>query len=176
MAEIAAFASTGAVSFRSGNAAGSHTWCQCSNALDLRPRRRPVAFVPGGLKFVCNTAGSFFPVSGTAKVFRAPSSRRHTGQRTSTPLPCLNALFGLGAGEVAVILGVTLLIFGPSKAPELGKSFGKALKSFKNASKEFEKELSSAEEDEDEEKPEKPVPSEAPSSTVAEKATSTEKA
>eukprot|EP00741_Cyanophora_paradoxa_P002682 tig00000615_g2602.t1 len=62
-----------------------------------------------------------------------------------------SGLFGLGAGELAVIVGVGLLIFGPSKAPELGRSVGKALKSFKSASKEFETELNRA--DEEEEKP-----------------------
>jgi len=54
-----------------------------------------------------------------------------------------------------VVVGVALLIFGPSKAPELGKSVGQALKSFKKASVEFEKELKS--EAADEEKPAEPT-------------------
>jgi TatA/E family protein of Tat protein translocase len=40
------------------------------------------------------------------------------------------ALFGLGVPELAVIAGVTALIFGPSKLPEIGKSLGKTVKSF----------------------------------------------
>lgn len=53
-------------------------------------------------------------------------------------------LFGLGAPELAVIVGVVALVFGPSKLPELGKSLGKTAKSFQSAAKEFEKELKEA--------------------------------
>jgi len=37
------------------------------------------------------------------------------------------------APDVAVILGVALLIFGPGKLPEIGASLGKGLRSFKKA-------------------------------------------
>lgn len=40
-------------------------------------------------------------------------------------------MFGLGWTEVAVILLVAVLIFGPKKIPELGGSFGKTLRNFK---------------------------------------------
>jgi len=39
--------------------------------------------------------------------------------------------FGLGWPEVAVIAGVTLLIFGPKRIPELGSALGKTLRGFK---------------------------------------------
>ena len=41
--------------------------------------------------------------------------------------------FNLGIPEVAIILGVALLIFGPKKLPELGKSLGKGIKNFKES-------------------------------------------
>ncbi|EHA8589306.1 sec-independent protein translocase protein TATA, chloroplastic [Cocos nucifera] len=39
-------------------------------------------------------------------------------------------LFGLGVPEIAVIAGVAALVFGPSQIPEVGRSFGKTIKSF----------------------------------------------
>jgi len=42
-------------------------------------------------------------------------------------------MFGLGLPEIAVMLGIVLLVFGPSKLPQLGKSIGSAIRSFKNA-------------------------------------------
>jgi sec-independent protein translocase protein TatA len=49
-------------------------------------------------------------------------------------------MFGsLGAPELLVILVVALLVFGPSKLPELGKSLGEAIRGFKKATSEEEK-------------------------------------
>ncbi len=39
----------------------------------------------------------------------------------------------LGFGEIALIVFVGLLFFGPSKLPELGKAVGVTLKEFKKA-------------------------------------------
>ncbi|MGL4502136.1 TatA/E family twin arginine-targeting protein translocase [Planktothrix paucivesiculata] len=50
-------------------------------------------------------------------------------------------IFGIGLPEMAVILVLALLIFGPKKLPEIGSSLGKALKGFQQASKEFEDEF-----------------------------------
>ena len=50
----------------------------------------------------------------------------------------------LGAGEVILIVGAALLIFGPSKLPELGKAIGKGLREFKGAIKETTAELADA--------------------------------
>ena len=44
-------------------------------------------------------------------------------------------------GPLVVIGGVTALLFGPSKLPELGKSLGKTVKSFQSAANEFNEEL-----------------------------------
>lgn len=41
-------------------------------------------------------------------------------------------MFGLGWPEVAIIAIVAILIFGPKKIPELGGTFGKTLRGFKD--------------------------------------------
>jgi sec-independent protein translocase protein TatA len=41
-------------------------------------------------------------------------------------------MFNLGWTEVAIVLLVAVVIFGPKKLPELGGSFGKTLKGFKD--------------------------------------------
>ncbi|WP_159783378.1 TatA/E family twin arginine-targeting protein translocase [Sodalinema gerasimenkoae] len=50
-------------------------------------------------------------------------------------------IFGIGLPEAIVILVIALLIFGPKKLPEIGSSLGKAIRSFQDASKEFENEF-----------------------------------
>ena len=37
----------------------------------------------------------------------------------------------LGMGELVLILGITLLIFGPKKLPELGKAVGQTINGFR---------------------------------------------
>lgn len=49
--------------------------------------------------------------------------------------------FGIGLPEMVLILVVALLVFGPKKLPEIGRSVGKAIRSFQDASKEFEAEF-----------------------------------
>jgi sec-independent protein translocase protein TatA len=41
----------------------------------------------------------------------------------------------IGPVSLVLIVIVALLLFGPSKLPELGKAFGKTLREFKNATK-----------------------------------------
>lgn len=55
-------------------------------------------------------------------------------------------MFSLGWLEVSVILIVAILIFGPSKIPELGSAFGKTLRGFKEEMKSQDNPEESAEE------------------------------
>ena len=47
------------------------------------------------------------------------------------------SVFGVGLPEMAVITVIGLLVFGPKKLPELGRTLGKTLKAFQSASQEF---------------------------------------
>jgi sec-independent protein translocase protein TatA len=49
--------------------------------------------------------------------------------------------FGIGLPEMALILVLALLVFGPKKLPEIGSSLAKALKSFQKAQQDFEAEF-----------------------------------
>ena len=49
--------------------------------------------------------------------------------------------FGIGISEIAVIIVMALLIFGPKRLPQLGKTIGKTLKGLQTASTEFENEI-----------------------------------
>ncbi|AFY53388.1 twin arginine-targeting protein translocase, TatA/E family [Rivularia sp. PCC 7116] len=49
-------------------------------------------------------------------------------------------MFGLGFPEMAVIVVVAILIFGPKKIPELGSALGKTLRGFKDELKDGEHE------------------------------------
>ncbi|NER80742.1 MAG: TatA/E family twin arginine-targeting protein translocase [Leptolyngbya sp. SIO1D8] len=50
-------------------------------------------------------------------------------------------IFGVGLPEMALILVLALLVFGPKKLPEIGRSLAQALGSFKKAQQEFETEF-----------------------------------
>jgi sec-independent protein translocase protein TatA len=52
-------------------------------------------------------------------------------------------MFGrLGTGELMLILGIALVVVGPGKLPELGKSLGKSISEFKKFSKEVKQDIS----------------------------------
>ncbi|MFM2079859.1 MAG: hypothetical protein RLZZ124_1173 [Cyanobacteriota bacterium] len=50
-------------------------------------------------------------------------------------------VFGIGLPELAVIAAIGLLVFGPKRLPELGRTLGRTLKGFQSASREFEQEF-----------------------------------
>lgn len=43
----------------------------------------------------------------------------------------------IGIGGLVLILIIALIIFGPSKLPELGRAFGRTLSEFKSATREL---------------------------------------
>jgi len=42
----------------------------------------------------------------------------------------------LGMGEMLVVLVIAMLVFGPTKLPQLGNALGKGIRNFKQASRE----------------------------------------
>lgn len=60
-------------------------------------------------------------------------------------------MFGrIGAGELILILAIALVIFGPSKLPQIGKSMGQAIREFRKGTSQVQKELNSLVDDEPE--------------------------
>ncbi len=54
------------------------------------------------------------------------------------------AVFGLGGGELIIVLGAVLILFGAKKIPEFAKGLGQGMKEFKKASREVQDELENA--------------------------------
>lgn len=64
-------------------------------------------------------------------------------------------LQNIGIPGLILILVIALIIFGPSKLPEMGKAFGSTLKEFKKATKELVSDDDAKETDEADKKEEK---------------------
>ena len=47
-------------------------------------------------------------------------------------------MFGLGGMELAAILVIALIVFGPKRLPEIGKTLGKGMREFKSTMGEIE--------------------------------------
>lgn len=63
--------------------------------------------------------------------------------------------------EILVILVVALLIFGPKKLPELGRSLGQSIREFKRGAQEIREELEKSVEVREEPKPKAETPAKA---------------
>lgn len=50
-------------------------------------------------------------------------------------------MFGIGTGELLIILFIVLLVFGSKKLPELAQGLGRGIREFKKATNEIEDEL-----------------------------------
>ena len=64
-------------------------------------------------------------------------------------------MFSISMPELILILIIALIIFGPSKLPEVVKAIGKALSEFKKAKKDFDNECQDEKPKENENKDEK---------------------
>lgn len=81
-------------------------------------------------------------------------------------------MFGIGMTELLVILVVALIVFGPTKLPELARSLGKAMNEFRRASSDLRATFNEAVEP----PPQPKLPSAPPATGVAESATPKEPA
>jgi TatA/E family protein of Tat protein translocase len=76
-------------------------------------------------------------------------------------------MFGIGMTELLVILAVALIVFGPTRLPELARSLGKAMNEFRRASTDLRETFREAVHEEPKPEPPKPSPAIAPPPTVA---------
>ena len=61
-------------------------------------------------------------------------------------------MMGIGGMEVFIILLAALIIFGPQKLPEMGRSLGKAIREFKSIGSEIQDEITKVTDEIDPEK------------------------
>ena len=78
-------------------------------------------------------------------------------------------LGSIGMPELIIIFVIALIIFGPRKLPELGRSLGKSINEFKRASNEFKSQIDSeiAQLDRDTEPQQQILPPEPPVGAIA---------
>ena len=79
----------------------------------------------------------------------------------SFPSQPLAGIFGLGTGELVLIVLLVLLLFGAKRIPELARGLAKSIQEFKKASKDAETEIRQSVQDQ----PQTPPPANKPSGT-----------
>ena len=62
-------------------------------------------------------------------------------------------MFGIGGQELVIIGLIFLLVFGPSKLPQMARDFGKFVNGARRSMEEFKSELVSGENDEEDKHP-----------------------
>src|ERR671914_2345637 len=78
---------------------------------------RPESFLPSGFspRFVTHASGAQRAGAGRARCYS------------------LSVPFGLQLWEVFIVLLVVLLVFGPKRLPEMGRSLGRGMREFKDS-------------------------------------------
>jgi sec-independent protein translocase protein TatA len=72
-------------------------------------------------------------------------------------------LFNIGPAEIMVILIIALIVFGPKRLPEIGRTVGKGLREFRRASQDIRDQFeSNLDDEEDASAKESPEANEAP--------------
>ncbi|WOK99417.1 hypothetical protein Cni_G08129 [Canna indica] len=145
-------------------AAASFSSCSSTSPIASAPRlqMRASPLASSNSVFLSAASGGRTALARTALVVDQRPASRRLRNPGSGGLGC-RCMFGLGVPELAVIAGVAALVFGPKKLPEIGRSFGKTVKSFQEAAKEFETELKKGPEE-----PSKPPPAESPKAVSSE--------
>lgn len=69
-------------------------------------------------------------------------------------------MFGLSFWEIAIILGIALIVLGPKKLPELARSLGKGIREFRRATDDFKSSVESGMAEEDEPRKQLATPAE----------------
>ena len=80
----------------------------------------------------------------------------------SFPSQPLASIFGLGTGELVLILLIVLVLFGAKRIPDLARGVAKSIHEFKKASHEAENEIRQSVQDQ----PQTPPPATKPSGTA----------
>ena len=76
-----------------------------------------------------------------------------------------------GITELVLILAIALIIFGPRKLPEVGRSIGRGIREFRSATTEVKKSVSLEDDDNEEERSSKPEKEEPKAVEAGEEAT-----